>query len=131
MPGNFRTNLIPYQNDIPDICFSQVTAALKARFQLGRYIYVYRMQYFMVKTFEFHVSIDGSKTCMVATATSQGNLLIFHQRKLLKSCQLPFSDCCEILLYHSCQPRVTKEYLVAISFTKGGVVVDLQQSSVS
>jgi hypothetical protein len=35
MPGNFRTSLAPYQNDIPDVCFSQVTAALKARLQLG------------------------------------------------------------------------------------------------
>ena len=96
------------------------------------------MIFFSSKCFEFYsICIqrlkDGSTAlaCMVATATSQGNLLIFHQRKLLKCCQLPFRDCSEILLYHSFQSGVTKEFLVAVSFTKGGVVIDLQQSSVS
>jgi hypothetical protein len=130
MPGNFRANLNSYENYIPDVCFSQVTAALKARLQLGSYTYVIQCLY--LKHLYF-MSQDGSKAlaCMVAAATSQGNLLIFYQRKLVKSCQIPFRDCCEILLYHGIQTGVTKEFLVAVSYTRGGVVIDLQQSSVS
>ncbi|KAI9553332.1 hypothetical protein GHT06_021230 [Daphnia sinensis] len=109
MPGNFRTDLDPYQSDIPEVCFSQVTAALKARLKLDE---------------------NKGLACMVVTATSQGNILIFFQKKLLKCCQLPFRDCSEILLYHSFQFSVTKEFLIAISFTKGCVIIDLQTLSV-
>lgn len=73
----------------------------------------------------------GLARCMcVATATTQGNLMIFSERRLLKSCQLPFRDCCQILLYHCFEPGITKEFLVALSFTKGAVVIDLQMLSV-
>lgn len=109
MPGNFRTDLDPYQLDIPEVCFSQVTAALKARLKLDE---------------------NRGLACMVVTATSQGNILIFFQKKLLKCCQLPFRDCSEILLYHSFQFGITKEFLIAISFTKGCVIIDLQTLSV-
>ena len=60
-------------------------------------------------------------------ADKEGNLLIFHQNKLVRNAKLPFIDCTDILVHLS-----DKEFAIAFSsYAKHACVVDIQSNSVS
>lgn len=132
MPGNFRKpNLALFQPDIPEVCFANVTVAVKAKLKLGitfnGMCLVYMLTYILV-----WLSLDelDKPAYVVVAATSQESLMIFHDKKLYKLCAIPFKDCFKILAYHGFKPGATKEFIVVLSKKDGVAVVDIQTALV-
>ena len=63
---------------------------------------------------------------VVIAVTTEGHLLIFSRKKLVKNCSLPFKDCNAILTYSFQQFPFNKEFVIVIAEGGSAAIIDLQ-----